>query len=603
MSVFPLVVAGLCGLEHQSKPPLFIKPPLSRFQAAAPCPALPWVTLDVLGDGYGVAQQTARSKNLQARILWIDGTANLDRINSASKIDSLVAKIKAVGFNTIVFDVKPIVGFTLYPSKLTEKLVSWRDGPSLPTDFDPLAAMLSAAKKNGLPLFVSMNAFSEGHRFTRTGPGYGKPEQQTVQYETHPSLKAAWPSTASFPVEPEPNPGVLSPDGLHVFTSAWAAGPLRKGAVTVVLDSNGRVEARIYHADDKLPPLPAGGAILLATSTGKAGEFLITNAPAGVKFTMESTPEFVRIENKHTQWPLMMNPHHPEVQARALAFVKEVATNYDIDGLVFDDRLRFGGLNTDFSDVTRAQFEKLVGARIEWPKDVFEFTYTMDLKRGIRPGKWYDAWMAWRAITVRNWVAAAGALVRSIRPNAQFGIYAGSWYGEYQQFGNNYAASDFTAGFPFMTREYQKTGFASELDFLITGCYYRTATIYDAMQHVVSTGKTVEAGGQLTNRAVRDRAWAYAGVKLDDYYGNLSGLEHAIQAACGSTQGVMVFDLSHRIDEFWSVFQRAFRFPALAPHTQKGLLADVRRKRAHLDALGVKEPPVFIREGAAGAGF
>ena len=83
----------------------------SRFQLVAPL-ALPPVRVDTRMAKYGVAQEMAAQQNLQARMLWIDATANLDRVNSAEKIDTLVNKIADAGFNTVVYEVKPIVGRT-----------------------------------------------------------------------------------------------------------------------------------------------------------------------------------------------------------------------------------------------------------------------------------------------------------------------------------------------------------------------------------------------------------------------------------------------------------------------------------------------------------
>jgi len=98
----------------------------SRFQLVAPL-ALPPVRVDTRMAKYGVAQEMAAQQNLQARMLWIDATANLDRVNSAEKIDTLVNKIADAGFNTVVYDVKPIVGRTTYPSALADRLTAWRE--------------------------------------------------------------------------------------------------------------------------------------------------------------------------------------------------------------------------------------------------------------------------------------------------------------------------------------------------------------------------------------------------------------------------------------------------------------------------------------------
>jgi uncharacterized lipoprotein YddW (UPF0748 family) len=590
------------------------KPKQSRFQVAAPLPSLPPVTLDVLGNGWGAAQQMARAKNLQGRILWVDGTANLDRVSTDEKIANFIAKVKQVGFNTVVFDVKPIVGYTLYPSKLTDKLLTWR-GQNLPKNQDPLKAMVRECKKHGLSLLVSMNAFSEGHRMalqaqnagegtfgTKPGPGYEMPDQQTVLYE--PRLEARVPFTsAHYPISPTTDK--ISPKGaeLAVFTNLSKLPKTPPtGAVGVILDGTGAAILIAESKDWDFKVVPEGGSLLVGTGDGAA--FLRKNIRIGYGVVFDAIPQFVTIaERPEQQIPLMMNPHHPEVQKRGLNFIKEVLTNYDVDGVMFDDRLRYGGLNADFSEITRKQFEALVGEKLEWPRDVFTFTYGPDLGRGVKPGKWYDAWMAFRAETIRNWVAEARKVAVETRPGSLFGVYAGSWFGEYHKYGAHYGSTEFTAGFSFLTDGYRKAGFASELDLMISGCYYRRATISEAMEKYSATGKTVEAAGQLTNRAIRDQAWSYAGIQLMDYWGNEDGLKKALQAATGSTQGVMVFDASHRIEQYWDIFAKAFKTPAKAPHAQAGLLQQVRNRRVEMDKLGVKEPPVIIREGAPGAGF
>lgn len=580
--------------------PLAIKPAPSRFETYSPLPSLESVTLDSIGNSVGVAQQVAKAKGLQARILWIDGTANLERIGTSEKVAELVKRVKLAGFNTIVFDVKPIVGYTLYPSQLTEKLTEWKD-QKLSPEFDPLRAMVRNCREQGLLLYANLNAFSEGHRFTRTGPGYANPDQQTVQYEAKPLLRATWPETGTFPLVAGTSIGALKGDAIQVWTT-WSGGTkLPADAFMVVVDSDGMVRDRISPADKRDPIVASGGSVLVGR--GEGGAFLSYKLNEGGFAKFDSEASYVRIANRQTQWPLMMNPHHPEVQKRAWAFIEEVVKNYDVDGVILDDRLRFGGINADFSDISKAQFEKYVGEKVSWPNDIYKLTYTPQLKEGFRPGKWFEAWLTWRALTMRNWVARARQIINQTRPGAQFGVYAGSWFGEYSKFGNNYSSPEFDAGFSFLTKDYKKTGFAPLLDFLITGCYYKTATIFEALEKGTPTGYTVEAAGQLSNRAARDQTWVYAGIKLDDFYGNPRALSRCLQAAAASSQGIMVFDLSHKIETFWSVFEVAFRQKQASPNSAPNLLTEVRRRRQALDAMGVKEPPVNIYEGASGTGF
>src|SRR5713101_2182200 len=138
----PAAVPAVPHMTPQG-PALINVPPPTPVPPYLPFPHLPSLALDEANNQVGIAQQTARAQKLQARILWIDATANLNRINSADKIAALVEKIKKTGFNTIVLDVKPIVGLTLYSSKLAPKLAAWLDNRTLPIDFDPVAEFVN----------------------------------------------------------------------------------------------------------------------------------------------------------------------------------------------------------------------------------------------------------------------------------------------------------------------------------------------------------------------------------------------------------------------------------------------------------------------------
>lgn len=571
------------------------KLPSSRFEWAMPL-ALPAVKIDAINDGIGLAQQMARARGLQGRILWIDGTANLGRCSSDERIRDLVAKVKSVGFNTIVYDVKPISGQVLYPSKIAPKIEKWKT-QSLPKDFDPLRAMAREAKANKIPLLISLNAFSEGHNLFMEGPGYAHDQWQTVIYEAVPVVigqdqeeegEEEW-------VQLHAKPNEIGPEGLiSVFTDPAKLALVPSSFPRVFVDRNGRVVAG--------PRIPAGGSSLVGT--GKAAHFLAERGEVGTRLRFDTNPRFVRIgQRPEIQYPLITNPLQPEVRERNLAIIAEILQNYDVDGIVYDDRLRYAGLYADFSALSTSTFEKRVGRKLAWPDDVFKFTLSPTLQRGIRPGPYFDAWMTWRAEVMRDWVDEVARFVKQRKPGALFGVYAGSWYGEYQQYGNNYASQEFTGGFWFNTDAYRKTGFANRLDLLMTGCYYNVGTIFDAMQAGLPIGPTVEAAGQLTNRAARDMTWAYAGISLDKFKGDPDGLGKVLQAACASTQGVMVFDLSHDIEPMWPVFAQAFRRPAQAPHQVPGLLDAIRAKRKRYDAWGVKEPPVPISSGSTGVGF
>lgn len=556
----------------------------SRFQPANPLPGLPPITLDKMLQYDGPAKQVCNRYGLQGRILWIDATANIERYNTPEKITDLVAKIKSVGFNTIVFDVKPLSSEMVYPSKFAPKLKEWKG--KILGDFDPLGPMCAEARKNQLSIYVSMNAFCDGHRLVNRGPGFDRPDEQTILYEADPILKIG---DKTFDISTKPDSSKVC------VSSTMPSDPTLYG---IPCDKFGTM-------------LEAGKAV------GKNGYFVIgqgigaaiikTLHVPGTKVAFDSKPSFTRIgeSTSDKQYPLMTSPTNPSVMRRLIDIAEEVTTKYDIDGIVYDDRLRYAGLNADFSEVTRNMFEQYIGRRIQWPDDVFKFTYSYStqLNRGMKPGPYYDAWMYWRSAILRNFVVDVRKHVRTIKPNMQLGVYAGSWYGDYQQYGNNWASPALDAGFWFLTPEYKRSGLSPELDFLVTGCYYPTGTIYDALQEGRGVGFTVESAGYLSYRAAHDQTFVYAGLSLMDFKDNPDGLGRALQSAVATSNGVMVFDLSHDIEPMWDVFAKAFSKPALSPNIRPGYLDEVRRLRLAMDRKNQKEPPIIIAGGASGVGF
>ncbi len=566
----------------------------SRFEYVAPL-ALPPVQIHHQLAKYGIAQSTAARMDLQARILWVDATANLGRVNSEEKIAALCAKAAEVGFNTIVFDVKPINGYTMYPSRLTEQITAWR-ATSMTAGFDPLKHFVTESNKHNLSLFVALNAFSEGHsfgkrdfgkpdnQFFKPGWGYENPELQTVRYIPVP----VWQTHEISPIldaNPENKP-------IAIYTSPEKA---PENALYATVEKSGSIRELTFTKPEAL------NGLALFVFTGQAANDLLRQNPA--RISVNSKPTYVRIGDSQNQIPLMMNPHDERVQQRTYDFIDEIAGNYDIDGLLYDDRLRYGGLDTDFSDLTKSHFEKAVNQKVTWPDDVFTYSYTPSLTPRLQPGRLYDAWLTFRAHTLTNWTAEARRHVKKHRPNALFGIYAGSWYGDYQRYGNNYASPNLNAGFPFLTNAYRKTGMGANLDLLITGCYYPNGTVLEAIANGAAPGRTVEAGGILSNRVARDQSWTVAGIMISDFFPEPTKIQPALQAATATTQGVMVFDLSHNIEDFWPTFAQAFKTKKRAPFQVPGLLDSVRAQRADFDRRGFREPPFPTFEGAPGTGF
>lgn len=604
----PLIPLALMALLPPLPEPIQIPPP-KVIEPYLPFPDLPPLALDEANNGVGIAQRLTRQRNLQARILWIDATANLDRVSDAEKIKALLQQIKGAGFNTIVFDVKPIIGLTLYPSqharKLTEWVRPWKT-QTLPIGFDPLKEMAAQARAQGLSLLVNFNAFSEGHReFPGKGMGWTHPDWQSVVYEVETRIRRDGRDEASWPLSEKPNAPARAEGELVVYTDTEKL-PQKPaaGAVYSLLDGKGQVLALLDAVSFAAlePTLPEGGTILVGA--GEAAGFLRQHGQPGATLELTTRPVFRPVGERQSQVPLMTSPHHPRVRQRLLDMLEEVM-RYDIDGVIFDDRLRYASLNADFSDNAKKEFESWLGKKITWPDDVFRYEYSWpSLDRRVVPGPQWDAWLTFRAMTTRNFVAEAAKTVKTARSGAVVATYVGSWYPDYPDIGANWASDDVPAGYRFLTESYKKTGWAGIVDFVITGCYHSEAAIKDAALAGREVGFTIEAAGQFSNRAVNDATFVYAGLSLERFKNNPDGLKRALQAAGATTQGIMCFDLSHDIDPLWPVFTAAFNAkPAVAPHATAGLLEELRRLKAERKAAGTPDPPAILYRGVSGTGF
>ncbi len=576
-----------------------LAPPLLGDRGASATGGPPLV-LDMFGDNVGLAQQAARDQGLQARILWMDAGANVGSLNSPEKIADIVSKTKACGMNMIVLDVKPIVGETVYPSAYAPKLTMWK-GQTVAADFDVLGQMLSAAHAAGLPVYANMSTFGEGHKLVGRGLAYAHPDWQTVLYDVDRTV-ARDGTVAPIAVTDALPPG---PDALAALTDTSLLHADRPGCFAAILNFDARVVAvqdGATLAAGHLQIPPRGSALL---GSGASAEWLRRNAPLGQILTFHASPKYLPVaavpEQKYT---LFVDPANPAVRQHEWDIVREIVTRYPVDGVVFDDRLRYAAQTADFGPNSRAAFEASVGHPVAWPDDVFRLSPYPG--QDILPGPLYHTWLAWRAGNITSWLTEATRIVRTTRPAAQVAVYVGSWYGDYEKVGSNWAGPDFQAPYAWLTPDYRKTAYAGLLDWLTTGCYYPEATLADAVAaRTGDPGATVEGAGQVSNRVAADACWTYAGLYAAVYKDHPEQFARAIAAAGASTQGVMVFDLSQIVDyDWWHVLAEAFAAaPAAPPNLAPGLLDDVRRQRAVLTQQGIAPPPLPPFTGIENTGF
>jgi hypothetical protein len=286
---------------------------------------------------------------------------------------------------------------------------------------------------------------------------------------------------------------------------------------------------------------------------------------------------------------VFVNPINPEARAHEIAVIREIAANYDIDGMVFD-RMRYSSLATDFSELSRRAFEQWAGVKIQnWPADIYQ--HSPDPTQETVRGPYFKLWLEWRARVIRKFAEDATQAVRTARPGAKCAVYVGSWYPVYYGVGVNWASDEFNAQYDWMTDTYHQTGYAPLMDWLCTGTYYPEPYRATAQKNGKDPDATVEAAAALSNRVVSDAAFVYASIAVSDYTGRPGPFLQALQAGLQESQGVMLFDLVYVIqNSMWGLLEQAFPQPAIAPHDVPELLGKIRDVRAIIPAAPVRAP-------------
>jgi len=532
----------------------------------------------------------ARSLNpfigLQGRLLWVDATANIERITTREGIADIVARAKKAHITTLVVDVKPVSGQVLFNSKIAEPLVEWK-GKNYPR-FDVLAAFIEEGHRAGIEIAASLNVFSEGHKHHRTGLAYKKPEWQSVTYLVDRALVA--PNGARLPVRAETEPP--DPNRTTVYGESYVqeSTPAPGVSLAIALDSEQRVMGMVDTSLLGDEPLPAPDEGQMLVVTDKAMEWASRNLRVGERTRFEAIGRRVPIVEAATeQVAAFVNPLHPEARRYALSLLQEVVQNYDVDAIVFD-RMRYSSLYNDFSELTRSAFEKWVGQPIyRWPEDVMSHNPIP----GEPPhrGPLFKKWLEFRASVIRDFVREATETLRAIKPNLQFGAYVGSWYGEYYGVGVNWGSEKFPVRLSWASPTYNETGYAEFLDWLSTGCYYPIPTRDEARALRQPEGGTVETAAEMSVAAVANSVPVYAGLYVLNYANRPDAFARAIDVALKKSNGVMIFDVSYLYDYgWWPILEQAFSQPATPPHRYVDLTTQFRAAqdavRTSLDTRG-----------------
>ena len=234
-----------------------------------------------------------------------------------------------------------------------------------------------------------------------------------------------------------------------------------------------------------------------------------------------------------------LDPADPEVQAFALDMLADLASYKELDGIVMD-RCRYDdyAMDAGYTEAGRRAFADYLGREPErWPI----FTEPGHIFLDKEPDELETAWLTFRCRVIRDFVAKASERVHAVHPDIRFGVYVGAWFSEYYRSGVNWTSPSYDLvkeepTYAWATPEYQATGFADLVDFLLLGTYCPAANVHGNGENPFYAGpdigneKGFEKGGQ--------------GALLPE-------IEATIRQ---EADGFFLFDLCHiRMFDYWDV--------------------------------------------------
>ena len=291
--------------------------------------------------------------------------------------------------------------------------------------------------------------------------------------------------------------------------------------------------------------------------------------------------KLVPISSVKTNYNGMLNPAIPEVQQYQIDILKEFVQKYpELDGLIFD-RVRYDEITSDFSELSKKQFEEYAGVQVEnFPEDVLSWYDSQgQLRSKWAPGKHFKKWLEYRAMVIHDFVVKAHEELKAINPDLVIGDYTGAWYPTYFHVGVNWASETYDPSqVPeyqwWATEDYHKTGYAEMLDVYMTGLYYTLITKEDVdnargvmgqrseagMDNSLTYCYSVEGGAEIAKEITKGVVPVIGSIYVEQYLGDFTPFRPAVEQALKSTDGVMIFDIVHLIKHgLWDELEAAMK--------------------------------------------
>lgn len=252
------------------------------------------------------------------------------------------------------------------------------------------------------------------------------------------------------------------------------------------------------------------------------------------------------------------NPGNPEVQEYLCKLLTDLA-QYNLEGIVLD-RGRYNDLYSDFSPLSRQQFEEYIGVKLaKFPGDILPEGSTNAIL-GKNYGTYTTKWLEYRAKTIHDFMAKAREAVKDVKPSLLFGVYVGGWYRSYYNTGANWASKSYDASRTnqWASAKYKQYGYADLMDHILIGAYAPPKSVYgtdewsmqgfcsQAMQKIKGDCPLVVGGPDV------DWRWTGAGAEYsqDEI---LDAVKNSVDACINACDGYFLFDMIHlKIDpEKW----------------------------------------------------
>ncbi len=254
-----------------------------------------------------------------------------------------------------------------------------------------------------------------------------------------------------------------------------------------------------------------------------------------------------------------LDPANPEVQLFLLDMLEELAAYEGLDGIVMD-RCRYDdyAMDAGYTEAGRLAFSQYLGRNPErWPV----FTEPGHIFLDKEPDPLEVEWLTFRCKVIHDFVDRAAQKVHGVAPKLRFGIYVGAWFSEYYRSGVNWTSPSYDLAseeptYRWATPQYQATGFADLMDFMLLGAYCPAANIHGDVE------KTMEGFAKLGRKRLCGDVPFYSGPDI----GNEPGFEKGGQGALmpeiirtmeENADGAFVFDLCHiRLYNYWDNFSK-----------------------------------------------